>query len=149
MMKKDDKLIENVRQVLDQSLDELDTATQSRLTQARQLAIDRQRSRRPRLLYWASVPAAALILFVLMLNWPVATLNPVVVPELEELSVLTAPEALEFYQEDIEFYEWLSEILEAEKKLSEHIAPQSGPVSAKGFVGTGDQCARAAESRAA
>lgn len=147
MMKKNDRLIENVRQVLDQSLDDLDAATQSRLARVRHLAMDRQRSRKYRLLYWGSVPAAALILLVLMLNWPVVTLNPVVAPELEELSVLTATESLDFYQEDIEFYEWLSEILETEKKLSEHIVPQSDPVSAKDFFGTGDQCARTAESR--
>jgi hypothetical protein len=144
MMKKDDRLIENIRQVLDHSLDDLDAATQSRLTQARHLAIDRQQGRKFRGWYWGSIPAAGLLLLALVLNWPSVPTQPDVAPELAELSILTAAEPLEFYQEEIEFYEWLSEVLEAEKELSDSSAPQSDPVAER-FVGTGKQYSNSAE----
>ena len=144
MMKKDDRLIENIRQVLDQSLEDLDAATQSRLTQARHLAIDRQQSRSDRGWYWGSIPAAGLLLLMLVLNWPSVPSQPVATPELGELSILTAVEPLEFYQEEIEFYEWLSEVLETEKELSEYSAPQSDP-AAERLVSAGNQRAVGAE----
>lgn len=147
MIKKDDRLIENIRQVMDQSLDDLDAATCSKLTQARHLAMERQQREKSRLFYWVSAPVAGLVLLVLLLNWPVAQQKPVVTPDFGELSVLTAAEPLEFYQEEIEFYEWLSEVLETESELSEHHAPQSDPAVAVRFSGAGERCTGTAECR--
>lgn len=149
MMKKDDRLIENICQVLDQSLDDLDAVTQSRLNQARHLAMERQQRRRFQFLYWSSVPAAGLVLLLLLLNWPTASLNPTTAPEISELHIITAAEPLEFYQEEIEFYEWLSEVLETEKKLSEYTDTQSVSAVPEPGFGTGKQCARTAGSGAA
>lgn len=120
MMEKDDRLIENIRQVLDQSLEDLDGATRSRLTQARHLAVERQQVKTSRFFYWGSVPVAGLVLLVLLLNWQAAPLNPVAVPQVDDVGIFTASEPLEFYQEEIEFYEWLSEVLEAEKEVSDY-----------------------------
>jgi Protein of unknown function (DUF3619) len=146
MMEKNDRLIKNIRQVLDQSLDELDAVTQSKLSQARYLAIERQQQRKSRLLYWGAFPAVGLVLLVLLLNWPAAPINQGHVPDFVELSILTSTEPLEFYQEEIEFYEWLSEVLEAENELSLHTAPQFDSATDR-FVGAGDQCARDAKPR--
>ena len=146
-MEKDAKLIENIRQVLDRSLDDLDPAIQSRLAQARHQAIKRPVARCPRWLYWGSVPVAGLLLLVMLLNWPAAPIKPIAAPVFSELNVLTAPEPLEFYQEDIEFYEWLSEVLEAEKELSEHAAHQSDPAVAQGSASAGKSCAGISEPR--
>lgn len=145
MMKKDDRLIENIRQVLDRSLDDLDAATRSKLTQARHLALERRQRRKSRLLYWGSVPAAGLVLLVLLLNWQASPIVPVAAPEFGELSILTAVEPLEFYQEEIEFYEWLSEVLETESGLSGRPTPQFIPAVADRISSSGDQCAGTAE----
>jgi hypothetical protein len=149
MMKKDDRLIENIRQVLDQSLEELDAATQSQLTQARHQALARQQQKKLPFWIWGSAPVAALLLLVIVLSWPTAPLAPVAAPVFDELSILSATEPLEFYQEDIEFYEWLSEVLETEKEFAEQPAPQSAAALAERQPGTGDQCRRAAIDRVA
>lgn len=143
MMKKDDRLIENIRRVLDQSLEDLDGATSSRLTQARHLAMERQ-GRQRRLWYWGAFPVAATLLLVVLLNWPSAPLPPVAVPQFDVLNIMTAAEPLEFYQEEIEFYEWLSEELKADKELSDGVSLPAVPVAergggaAGGFVGTAE-----------
>jgi len=145
MMQKDDRLIENIRQQLDQSLGSLDESTLSKLKQARYQAVERQQRKRSHwFFYWGSVPAAGLLLLAMVLNWPMVT-HPD--PELgfDQLSILTATEPLEFYQEEIEFYEWLSDVLETEGDLSERPAPQSDPAVAEGFSGRGDRCAGTAE----
>ena len=98
MMKKDDRLIENIRRVLDQSLDDLDGASCSRLTQARHLAMERQ-TRKQRWWYWGALPATAMLLLVLFLNWQSTPLPPAVMPQPDVLSIMTAAEPLEFYQE--------------------------------------------------
>lgn len=146
MMENDDRLTENICQVLDRSLDDLDAVTKSRLTQARYRAMSRPQ-RKSRVLYWGSVPAAGLLLLVLLLNWPTTPMQPESIPGFDELSILTAAEPLEFYQEEIEFYEWLSEVLEAENELSEHAAPQLDPAVADRSIGSGDRYARSAKPR--
>ena len=146
MMGKDDKLIENIRQVLDQSIYDVDAATQSRFTQARHLAMERQQ--KFRFIFWGSVPAAALLLLLLLLNWPSAPLVPVAVPQIDDLSIMTAAEPLEFYQEEIEFYEWLSEEFETEKELSGDALQSAVPV-AEQRDSAGRQFAGTAESRTA
>lgn len=136
MMKKDDRLIENIRLTLDQSLEDIDGATRSRLTQARHLAMERQ-ARKRHLWYWGALPVAATLLLVLLLNWPSAPLQPVAAPQLDVLNIMTAAEPLEFYQEEIEFYEWLSEKLEANKDLSDGASLPAAPVAACGGSKTG------------
>jgi len=149
MIEKDARLTENIRQVLDQSLDDLDGATVSRLTRARCLAVARRRAKPTRFFYWGSVPVAGLILLVLLLNWPAAPVQPVAAPVLSELSIFTAAEPLEFYQEEIEFYEWLSEVLETEKELSGHVNSQPAVSVSAAFTGWGLFHSGASECRAA
>lgn len=147
MIKKDDRLIENIRHALDQSLEDLDGATCSRLTQARHLAMERRQEKSSRFLYWGAAPVAGLMLFVLLLNWQVAPINPVAVPQVEDVGIFTASEPLEFYQEEIEFYEWLSEVLDAEKELSDHGDSGSGVPVADRSVDTGALYVGTTESR--
>ncbi len=128
MMGKDDRLIEDIRQVLDQSLEDLDGATCSRLTQARHRALGRQVCKRFSW-YWGVFPAAAMLVLVLLLNWPTVPLQTPAVPQLDVLNILTAAEPLEFYQEEIEFYEWLSEELKTDKELSGGTSLPVGPVA--------------------
>ncbi|OEU71354.1 MAG: hypothetical protein BA864_12145 [Desulfuromonadales bacterium C00003093] len=148
MSQKDAKLIENIRQVLDQSVEKLDSVTASRLTQARSQALESRQKKRFPLLYWGSLPAAGLLLLVLLFSWPGTTIPPVAVPEINELSILTSADPLDFYQEDIEFYEWLSEVIEAEKKLSDHSRAVPAVIAGR-FNGSGAQRAGIAEYRIA
>jgi len=117
MMEKDDRLIEKIRQELDRSLDDLDAKTCARLSQARHQAMEKPQKRSLFWLFWGSVPAIAAALVVLALNLsdPQQIVPPV--PQPGDLSILTATEPLEFYQEEIEFYEWLSEEFASEKEL--------------------------------
>jgi len=145
MSSKDDKFIEDIRQQLDQSLDELDVATRSRLTQARAVAVERGARRQYRLFYWAALPAAGLALALLLLNVPSLTGPQLLTPEITLLPMLTAAEPLDFYQEEIEFYEWLSEVMDTEQESSDLQRTFVEPDTADRVAGTTGQRDRTAQ----
>ena len=106
-MSKETKFLTDVKRVLDESVDNLDGATLSRLTQARNEAVDRKRHRSRFLLPFGAISAglaAAGVIAVLLLQ-PGPTPQ---VPDLADISLLGSDEPLEFY-EDMEFYQWLLE----------------------------------------
>lgn len=146
MNRNNDTLTENIRQVLDQSLEDLDASTRSRLTQARYLALERRKSSKQRLFLWGSIPAAGLTLLVLFLLWPSAPITQLKGPDIGELNILTSAEPLDFYQEEMEFYEWLSEVMETEKEFSGRLNPQSDNPFSNHFARPGWQQQRVAES---
>lgn len=116
----DDKnsFTENICNVLDQSLDDLDVATEKKISRLKYRALDSAEQKKKRKLIWASIPAAAILLLIVLFNLPQNQQIIVVSPDIIELNILTAKESLDFYAEDIEFYEWLSEIMENELDLS-------------------------------
>lgn len=103
---KDDELLTQIRQHLDESSDHLDAATLSRLNQARQQAqqVGQATRRWPKPVMALGATAASVTLMVSLLWTPVAH-NSLV---MEDLPMLTASEDLELYQE-LEFYEWLAD----------------------------------------
>ena len=113
-----DRFEQDARRILNQSLEELDGATLSRLNQARQRALAIRSRHTSRLLLWGSLPAGALAILLALLFWPAVPVPQINEPDLGDLHILTATEPLDFYQDDMEFYEWLSETLETENKLS-------------------------------
>jgi len=114
---KDAQLIEGIRNRLDEQVAGLDSATCSRLAQARRLALAAAAQPRPR---WRKmtrtagdwlVPAGA---FASVLATAVALTLMVAEPgdgsagEMDDVELLTAGEELELY-ENLEFYQWLQD----------------------------------------
>jgi len=122
MMKKNDKLLDDARTTLNRRAEELDDSVVAKLRAARMRATeaaDRQRDAGSWISRVAgagqslalsrmtgSLAAASMVLAVAVTVWlanPVAPRN-----NLEDLEILAASEAPEFYQ-DLEFYFWLDE----------------------------------------
>ena len=109
-----DKDLESVaRSVFDESVERLDGATRSRLTQARHAALAELERPRFRLASW--VPAGALagaaVLAVVMWTQP----GPGVAPEpalaavpADDFEMLTMGEDLDLLDEDVGFYAWVA-----------------------------------------
>jgi len=112
----DDKFTEQLCHLLDQSLEDLDPAIEARLGRMKYRALDEVRSHRQRKFVWGAVPATLVLLMVVVFNVPQ---RRIVAPDFAEMNILTAPESLDFYTEDIEFYEWLSDVLETESQPSD------------------------------
>lgn len=130
-------LVAAAKQRLDQATDDLDNATLSRLQQARKHALARRESRaswifRPLPMAGACgsvLTAAALAILVV--------LHPSGQEEIEnnlvaDLGIITAEESVEFF-EDIEFYQWLSTIDDADNRLSR--AHDAVPGLGAGYLG--------------
>ena len=115
MSRKNDELLNRIRNSLDQSAEELDSATRSRLAAARAQALEGSESKHS---YWlpaggfamASLLAAALLIYnpveQTIEGLPLAMLEHG--QDLEIIAALEEPELLE----DLEFYYWLEEGLE-------------------------------------
>lgn len=98
------------RKVYRDSLDDIDGATRSRLTQARHRALDALPTRRAKTLRW--LPAGAVAAAVVM-AWVLVGSDPsgVSQPEAVELEILMAEDELEMFEE-LEFYAWIDEVEE-------------------------------------
>ncbi len=115
MSHKDDKLLEQIRNTLDQSVDELDGATRSRLASARAQALENAGTSHN---YWLPAggfaAASAIVAALLILNPAEQTLEGLPVAmldngqDMEIIAALDDPELLE----DLEFYYWLEEGIE-------------------------------------
>ena len=96
--------------VLDESADDLDAATLSRLHRARLAAIETSRTRRAAVWAWPALFAAAASLALAVLIWPAAQApldsTPDSVIAAGDLELLAADADLALY-EDLEFYAWL------------------------------------------
>lgn len=103
-----DPLVTSIRHELDRSCAALDGYTLSRLHRIRSEAVARRRSRLQQWLmpFGALVTATALVLAV-GLYWraPAASEDSAA---LEDIEILAANEALDFYA-DYEFYQWLAQ----------------------------------------
>jgi len=142
-----DKFNRDVRRILNESLEDFDGATLSRLNQARHRALAARSGRKTRLVLWGSIPAAGLVVLLLLLFQPLAPIPRVTEPDLSDLQIMTATESLDFYQEDMEFYEWMTEVLENDKELSGDDRSQPVVVSVGPFASTADRRAGSAGAR--
>lgn len=103
---KDDILLKQVKQHLNESVEQLDAATLSQLNQARQQALQLRRVTWswPKPVMALGATAAMLTLTVSLL-WTPTMQNSLA---MEDLPMLTASEDMELYQE-LEFYQWLTD----------------------------------------
>ncbi|MDX2493903.1 MAG: hypothetical protein QNK27_02955 [Desulfuromusa sp.] len=118
MNDKSDKFIENICSTLDHSLDGLDADAEFKLGRLKYRALDSAKQKKSWRLVWGSVPLTAVLLLIVLFNTPQNQQMRVALPDVFELNILIAEESLDFYAEDIEFYEWLSEVMENEQELS-------------------------------
>jgi hypothetical protein len=101
------------KRAFDDSVNALDAATRSRLTQARHRALDELSSRRDRgwrsSLLPAGVAAATALVAWLVLWQPPPSEDAVQAAQLGDLEILLGEEDLEMLDEELEFYGWLEE----------------------------------------
>jgi len=105
------------REAYRDSLEGIDAATRSRLTQARHRALQELPKRRSRAVRWlpaGAVAAAALMAWVLVSTGPTGLSQP----EQADIEILLAEDELEMF-EDLEFYAWIDELDELEGGLLE------------------------------
>jgi hypothetical protein len=103
------RLVDNIRQRMDQSCNALDGQTLSRLNRIRHAALERKQARASRMLlpFGGFVTASVLAVSVMLF----APGTPEAVPAasaIEDLDILTSTDSLDLY-EDYEFYQWLAE----------------------------------------
>ena len=105
-----DVLVDSIRRQLDHSCDALDGYTLSRLHRIRSEAVARRRTwLQTMLLPFGGLVTAAALALVLGVGWRVDSgLDESGSPALEDIEILAANEALDFYA-DYEFYQWLAQ----------------------------------------
>jgi len=118
MNDRDDKFNENVCRVLDQSVDDFGADIEFKIGRLKYQALSTATSKKPWRPIWGSVFMTAALLLIVIFNVPQNRQIQMAAPDFSELDILSAKESLDFYAEDIEFYEWLSEVLENEPDFS-------------------------------
>lgn len=105
--KQNDVMLGTIKRELDASLDELDGETLSRITRARNNALDSQQQKEQA---WGWIPAGAVASICMALLVYVFMSDPAVEESLQgdELELISNIEDIELL-EDLEFYEWLEE----------------------------------------
>lgn len=102
-----DRLLDRIKQELDESSEHLDAATLSRLTQIRSRALEA--ATKPKwswqLPTLAMGSTAAVVAITISLTWTPAMMQQT---SLEDLALLSANETFEMIDE-VEFYQWLSD----------------------------------------
>ena len=99
---REEELLRQVRRTLDESVERMDAATASRITQARHAALKTGPALKS---LWlptaAAVAASAAVVAVIVARAPDET-----APVLEDIELIAAPDELDLYR-DLEFYAWL------------------------------------------
>ena len=112
MNQTDKKLINDICQVLDQSIADLDKETKKRLLQARLNALEQPARRFSRRLIWSFASGATALLILGTFLLPLSREQLSVPDGATDLALLTSSDSLELYRHDIEFYFWLSEVMD-------------------------------------
>jgi hypothetical protein len=106
-----DEFENKARALFDESVERLDARTRSKLTQARNRALDEvQKGAARRRWIWAPAGgfAVAAVLAVGILLWQDRTPSPAVAAAIEDLDIVADQDNLDLLQ-DMEFYAWLDE----------------------------------------
>jgi hypothetical protein len=99
--------IKNIHSTLDASLDDIDAATQSKITQARHRALDQRTNKTP-LQIWLPAGAVATACVALLILSLVPETQVEETTPLDDLEMISNIDDLELLEE-LEFYEWLEE----------------------------------------
>jgi hypothetical protein len=100
-------LIDNIQSQLDTSVDGIDAATQSKITQARHRALD-QKARSTPFALWIPAGALASVCVALVMLLLVSTSVEKETAPIDDFELISNIDDLELLEE-LEFYEWLEE----------------------------------------
>lgn len=119
MNEKDAKFLEDVRRQLDHSVADLDPEIARRLAGVRSRAIEAAEDG-SRISWWRwSTGFASFAVLVMIFLFGLPGQKPQVAPpDLMSLQVLSGQEPLDFFKQDLEFYQWLSEVMNNEGNSS-------------------------------
>ena len=111
-MKADRQDIENrARELFDESVEAVDFATRSRLTQARHAALAELERPRLRVAPWLPAAAAAAVAAIAVAVWMPQDGNvETSVASVDDFELLTLGEDLDMLGEDVEFYAWATSV---------------------------------------
>lgn len=112
MNKDNDRFERKICQLLDRSIDEMDGTAQARIARLKFRALEQKKREWRKLLLTAAAAVVVLVLFF-------STSGPLKhsrIPKADNVTMelLLTEDDLDFYTEDLGFYEWLSEVLENE-----------------------------------
>lgn len=101
------EFVKQIQEELEQSAQNIDAQTRSRLTQARYMAIDKagKKAFNPFLLPMTALATACLVMAIVIYLPKESTEQIDIV---DDLDLISSSESLEFFEE-LEFYEWLEE----------------------------------------
>jgi hypothetical protein len=137
-----ERLKKNICQILDQSIDTMDTQTATEIGRLKYTALNASINKKPLFSFYkgAAVTALLVVLSVFLFNGFDQPSQQLFSPDTIELQVLLTDDTFEFFTEEIEFYEWLSEMLEKEPDLLDRSSDLSidaapGLASCSGNIG--------------
>lgn len=111
MVKESDEFERRTKELFDESVERLDGRTRSKLTQARNAAIE-ELKKAPSRWHWLRTPMAGLVaatvLAVAVVMWPSGRSSDSGVLPLEDLDIVADADNIDMLQ-DVEFYAWLED----------------------------------------
>ena len=114
---RDDIFVNKVRGVLDHSIQDLGDPVESKLRRLKYHALQADSAKGKYRLLWGGGSFLVVLLVLIVLNIPQQRPAPEGV-DLVTLQIISSDEPLDFYLRDIEFYEWLSEVMDHELDIS-------------------------------
>lgn len=111
MSKERDRLTEDIRRVLHEQNGHLDRATLKQLRLARQSALSGTQRGNKKVWAWAAVPVTCALALFFVFHQP-DTIDLPSEEQLMDLQILTMDENIDFFLEDMDFYEWFGEIIQ-------------------------------------
>jgi len=103
---KEREFLVSAKTLLDESVEDIDGPTQTRLKMARRQALDSPQSTVPRFLWAGGVVSAAVVLLITGL-WLFQPHSSGPLPSFEDMEILASSEEPDFY-DDLDFYHWLA-----------------------------------------
>ncbi|WP_155005826.1 hypothetical protein [Pelobacter seleniigenes] len=115
--KQDDIFVKKVCGALDHSIADLGDSVEGKLGRLKYHALQTDSAQGTYRLLWGGGSFLVVLLVLVVLNIPQQQPAPGGA-DLVTLQILSSDEPLDFYQRDIEFYEWLSEVMDHELDIS-------------------------------
>ena len=127
MNQKDENFTRNICNLLDQSIENLDEQTKKRLRQARFAALEQPARRFPFGVTWKFASGLAVMVILGIILLPPHHEKKGLQSGIVDIDLLTSNDSLELFKHDVEFYFWLSEVMEEADNSSTDSNPAVTP----------------------